>query len=90
MSNHVRLAEEMLEKLFAASAERRIAKAQVYATLALVEQQRIANLIAMWQGSPVRNEYISEVDDALTAADGTLASEIAQALGIKNEDQSAP
>ena len=32
-----------------------ILSAQVHATLALVEQQRIANLIALWQGSPAQD-----------------------------------
>ena len=56
-----------------------ILSAQVHATLAIVEQQRIANLIALWQGSPVLGEYVL---DALFSELDQLKPEIAAALGI--------
>ncbi len=59
-----------------------ILSAQVHATLALVEQQRIANLIALWQGSPVLGEYVLEGTDSLFSELDQLNPEIAAALGI--------
>ena len=62
-----------------------ILSAQVHATLALVEQQRIANLIALWQGSPVLGEYVPEGVDAVLTRKGSLNPEMADALGIEVE-----
>ncbi|KAM9867067.1 hypothetical protein ACIFOC_00389 [Leucobacter aridicollis] len=58
-------------------------QAQVHATLALVEQQRIANLIALWHGSPVKEEYIGDGERGLlVSSGGVLRPEIREALGL--------
>ncbi|KUF07254.1 hypothetical protein [Leucobacter sp. G161] len=48
------------------------------------EQARIANLIALWHGSPVKEEHIGEGEQALMASTGdVLRPEIREALGIR-------
>lgn len=63
--------------------------AQASATLALVEAQeaaneqaRIANLIALWHGSPVDGVYSIDGERGIFQQYGTLKPEIARALGI--------
>lgn len=47
------------------------------------EQARIANLIALWHGSPVKEEYIGEGEQGLMASTGdVLRPEIREALGL--------
>ena len=58
--------------------------AQAHATLELAEQQRIANLIALWQGSPVGGEFSLECTRTLFGERGHLHPEIAEALGIED------
>ena len=70
-----------------------VAVAQVHATLALVEQQRIANLIALAPPMRILGEGDTEVSVpvfVVTASDGALRRvelkpDIAAALGIKEE-----
>lgn len=71
-----------------------IALAQVHATLALVDQQRIANLLTIALGqhadtgmSRVASDmaYISLVENG---EDGNLRPDIARALGLEQEDAS--
>lgn len=62
-----------------------IASAQVHATLALAEQQRIQNLIALARNSRVTPSplFVDEPDPWDFDARGTLRPEIAAALGIE-------
>ena len=70
-----------------------LAEAQVHATLALVEQQRIANVIALANSAnPILSEQVAT--DAATALAGRqyggwfeLKPDIAAALGIKQEGE---
>lgn len=61
MSNHhADYAEALLEEVYVdLSPEGMLAKAQVRATLALVEEQRTANLIAAWQSGIMGTGAIS-------------------------------
>lgn len=66
-------------------------QAQAHATLALVEEQRvaneqarIANLISLWHGSPVKEEYIGDGERGLlVTTGGVLRPEIREALGLR-------
>ena len=62
-----------------------IATAQVHATLALAEQQRIANLVALGVvgGGPINNAYPGDTRRYLVSE----FPDIAEALGIKTGDQ---
>lgn len=66
-----------------------IAAAQVHASLALVEQQRIANLIALAKETFAAHEASEALGTFATATPGErigLRPEIAAALGIKAVD----
>lgn len=57
--------------------------AQVHATLALVEQQRIANIIAMVAGSdPDATSMLYQRDEDLWNAPSELNPQIREALGL--------
>jgi len=63
----------------------RLALAQVHATLAVAEQQRIANLIAIWQVLETSSLIAESVDGALFNFVGggpAWKPEIATALGL--------
>ena len=63
-----------------------MAEAQAHATLALVEQQRVANLIALLKDTFASHEALEVLSDVATAQSGQLISlrpDIAAALGIK-------
>lgn len=51
-----------------------LVEAQVHATLALVEQQRIANLIALW---------VNDAADISDARFDSVSDEIHEALGLR-------
>lgn len=70
-----------------------IAVAQAHATLALVEQQRIANLIALSEsgrttanGARAALSGLYDGDGASGSASMALRDDIAQALGIDGDD----
>ena len=63
-----------------------IAAAHIHATLAVAEQARIANLIALLKDTFASHEALEELSDVATAQSGQLISlrpEIAAALGIE-------
>jgi len=63
---------------------------QACATLELAEQQRIANLIRLWQGSTVGGEFSSEGTRTLFGEHGHLHPKIAEALGVTPPEESKP
>ena len=82
MTDHVAMAESQLDRARRevpdTYSQQLIMSAQVHATLALVEQQRIANLIAIYgsEGS-VESGYVGNGFDL-----GGMADEIREGLGL--------
>lgn len=89
MTNHKDEAEELLAGASPSSvdpdfAHWYLARAQVHATLALAEQQRIANLIALADSSIKTFDWIFGVDlDATTR----LREQIIEALGLNEKEE---
>ena len=89
--DHVAEAVALLNLAVTAQGDPRhlIAAAQAHATLALVEQQRIANLIALLKDTFASHEALEVLSDVATAQSGQLISlrpDIAAALGIEAVD----
>jgi len=86
MSDHVALAIEGIDSIDMRNDP--FVWAQVHATLAVAEQQRIANLIAYWQLHTPRSSVESYTDNMIevpslhTEDDRNVEDEIRAALGI--------
>lgn len=90
MTNHKQEAVEYLDHALneedPAWAQVRLAHAQVCATLALVEQQRIANLIALTSNPNIGIRYAYGLYDLDGKTVTGLRPEVASALGIGDEN----
>jgi hypothetical protein len=92
MSDHLNHAEEanrvITTMLGGDTLTEAYAYAQIHATLALVEQQQIANLVEMAQ-SPLFHAFdgSNPALDALMEKTGGVAPDIAAALGIEGSDE---
>jgi len=84
--NHQKEAEQLLTAVYDGTVypDRDIAVAQTHALLAIAEQLRAANLIALWNAKDESNAAaIFDEDQELNWPWGILAAQIAEALGIE-------
>lgn len=80
-NDYEQLALEQLEKLLLTGNSKYGTAAEVYATLALKEQQRLANVIELWKGSPIQQTFSSDAEIALFERAGWLRKKTARLLG---------
>lgn len=86
MTDHYAEAKRLIDNmrdLEGHNADFDMALAQVHATLALAEQQRIANLVAIAHGTDGALSTVARDLAYLTLGDDSLAPDIARALRIE-------